>query len=42
MNNAARPGSIHRGANYIKPQIIKETKLKRTLRYNTNVKIKQR
>ena len=42
INNPTRPESINREINYTKPQIIKETELKRTLRYDINVKIKQR
>jgi len=38
--NPTRPRSIHKEINYTKPQIIKDTELKRTLRCDINVKIK--
>ena len=41
INNLTRPRWIHKKVNYTKQQKIKETKLKRSLRYDINVKIKQ-
>ena len=41
MNNLTKVGWIQKKVNYRKPQNIKETKLKRSLRYDINVKIKQ-
>jgi hypothetical protein len=40
INNPTRQEFIHREVNYTKPQIIKETNLKRTLRCDIDVKIK--
>ena len=42
INNLTRLKSIPKKVNYTKPQIIKEIELKRTLRCDINVKIKQR
>jgi len=42
INNLTRSRLIHKEINYTKPQIIKEIDLKRTLRCDINVKIKQR
>jgi hypothetical protein len=41
INNMARLESIYIEITYTKSQIIKETELKRTLRCDINIKIKQ-
>jgi hypothetical protein len=41
INNMTRLGSIYMEITYTKSQIIKETELKRTLRCDINIKIKQ-
>jgi hypothetical protein len=39
INKPERPGSIHKKVKNTKPQIIKETKLKRSKKCDINVKI---
>jgi len=39
INKPERPGSIHKKVKNTKPQIIKETKLKRCKRCDINIKI---
>jgi hypothetical protein len=41
INNMTRLGSIYMEITYTKSQIIKEIELKRTLRCDINIKIKQ-